>query len=57
MTVGIALLLLWIGRIVAKLVSKIEEEVSEAGCGTFILSVAYIGVTIWMIVHLWDTPW
>lgn len=57
MTVGIALLLLWIGRIVAKLVSKVEEEVSEVGCGTFILSMAYIVITIWMIVHLWNTPW
>lgn len=57
MTVGIALLLLWIGRIVANLVSKIEKEVFGAGYGTFILSIAYIIVTTWMIVHLWNTPW
>lgn len=58
MTAGIVILLLWIGRVVAKLISKIEEiEYGEAGCGTSILSVAYIIITIWMIIHFWSTPW
>ena len=57
MTIGIAILLLWLARIVIKYIGSLEREALGTGCLTFILTLVYLSTTILMIVRFWDVPW
>lgn len=57
MTVGIAILLLWLSRIVIKQVCSLEKRAVSSGCFTLILGLVYMAATIWMIVRFWNVPW
>ena len=57
MTVGIAILLLWVARVIIKLIRAVESKTSSPGCGTVILGLVYVSITIWMIIRFWNIPW
>lgn len=56
MTIGVALLLLFLLRCFNKFIYSIEEENNGTGCGVAIISVIYLSILIWMICRFWNTP-
>ena len=57
MTIGIAILLLWITRVIIQSIRKVEEKAQTSGITTAIPALAYMVVTVWMIIRFWNTPW
>lgn len=57
MTIGIAILVLWLFRIIVSQIYSLEYRVEGSGCLGLTLGLIYILVTAWMIIRFWNVPW
>lgn len=58
MTIGIALLILWVLKIIIRFSICVDSDIKKLkyGCMTSIMQLTHMGLYVWMIIRFWNTP-